>query len=213
MDFVDANLEKFRGVLDRRDYFWTIAMPIILIVAVSLLVSLVLADIFAQDVASKMQGALDRAPEMQIIRPAAFFFQLLMMLAHVLVVLITGLFLVKMVFGPEIRIGHCLSLLLLGELIYAVGWLLTVPLILYKGDIDASWSLPTFCKWLSFGHESLVFIIASRITLFVILEAVFLAEAVKIVFCKQPAKSYFFSILVMSIPTVLLFLIKFLIKH
>jgi len=103
----------------------------------------------------------------------------------------------NVVMAAEARFKQLLSVMLYGELIYAIGNLLTLPMILTKKSIFVSMSLGALAPEKSFTNP--LYLILSKLDIFLIWEIIIIGIGLAIVFNFSRNKGYLLSVISMGL--------------
>ncbi len=174
-----------------------------------------LADISAKTRIAEMEAKSGKTADEDAyarVRVIEQVFRLVSLLSHVLATYIAGMWFWQ-TFRKDAFSGKAMtSLLVCSEVIFAVGWLLTAPLILITGDIHASWSLAVVAVGLGYDHGSFLFFALSRLTLFFIVQAVFIGEGLAYLGDDPGPKCHVFAIIIMLAAIVLTLALNFVLN-
>jgi hypothetical protein len=125
---------------------------------------------------------------------------LAMMVAPLLAALL-GLFWGNFVFAGKATYSQLLSIMLFGEVIYAVGAVINLGLALIRGSLGASLSLGVFAA--GQGLDSLAFVALSKIAVFLIWEIIAIGIGMSILYKTKASRGYVLAILSMGMLSIL----------
>ena len=167
---------------------------------------------FAQDLIYEMQVQSEQFQEQmqgQTITPdvervmkisSVVFGSLTICLSPLLAVLF-ALFWGNFVYAGKASFKTLLSVMVYSELIYAVGIIVLLPLMLAKGSILVSLSLGVLVA--NAGPENLLFLILSKVDVFIIWEIIVVGIGLSIVYGLQRNRGYLLSVLSMGMISIL----------
>jgi hypothetical protein len=112
-----------------------------------------------------------------------------------------GIFWGNFVFAGKARFKQVLSVMLYGEIIYALGMLVILPIILVKKSILVSFSLAVLAA--GQGSGSILYLALSKIDLFLIWEIIAIGIGLSVVYEVPRNKGYVLSVLSMGMLSIL----------
>ncbi len=145
-------------------------------------------------------GALPPGLTPESMKPFIYFGSILILLPPLLAGAL-AMFWGNFVMGGKARFKQILSVMLYGELIFALGMLLVLPMIIAKDSMLVSFSLAVLVA--DQGPESLAYVALSKIGVFYIWEIIVIGIGLAAVYGFPRNKGYLLSVLSMGLLSVL----------
>lgn len=137
----------------------------------------------------------------QMIKISILGFGIIGMLLTPLIEAVFALFWGNFVLAGKAKFKKLLSVMLYGEIIYALGWIITMPFMLLKYSALVSFSLAPLVA--SQGPESMFYLILSKINLFLIWEIIAVGIGLSIIYGISRNKGYLLSFLSVGMLSIL----------
>lgn len=125
----------------------------------------------------------------------------LAMLLSPLLAALLALFWGNFVFAGKANFRHLLSVMLYGEVIYAVGAIVNLALMLPRGNLMANLSLGVLAA--SQGADSVLYVLLSKFSVFLIWEIVAIGLGLTVLYNVKPSHGYRLAILSMGLLSIL----------
>jgi len=142
---------------------------------------------------------------------AVVAFSKLLLLVNPLLVTVFALGLSRLMYkNRQPQFTEVLSIVLRGEIVYAVGLILAAPLILATNNVNVSFSLAPLVVQLGYSTSSDLFFLLSRANLFFILEVVVVGPGLSRLCCCSPKDGILIALLSVGSFSILLMLMRVL---
>ena len=170
---------------------------IFLIMTADLILQMQLADPAMQE---RLQGKPMPETALVMMKYSTIIGGTIVMLLAPIVMALLALFWGNFVFAGKASFKQLLSVMLYGEVVFAAGMMLTLPLILAKESMLASYSLSVLVTQL--GPKSVWFVLLSKISVFHIWEFIVVGLGLSTVYGVDSGKGYRLSMLSMGLISV-----------
>lgn len=159
------------------------------------------AQIDSPQFQKQMQGQQMTPQMMTMIKYNIVIGGTLAMLLAPLLAAALALFWGNFVFAGQARFKQILSVILYGEIIFAIGLLVHIPLMLAKGSVLVSLSLAVLAA--NMGPESFLYVALSKVSLFLIWELIAIGIGLSILYDVPRNKGYVYSLLSVGMLSIL----------
>ncbi len=161
------------------------------------LITKVQLELMREKAAEQGVGAVDTMPSAEMMKYMTIIFGSISVLISPLIAAGLALFFGSFVMGGQAKFKQIFSVMIYGEIIYALGALVVAPLMLAKNSLQVSFSAAAFFEDLSVQDP--LYVALSKIGVFYIWEIVVIGIGLSIIFGFPRNKGYLLAVLSMGL--------------